>query len=148
MVESSIPEVLLDDAQMASLLSEAKTIAVVGVSPRQDRASNQVAKYLKEHLEAKIFLVNPLIDELWGERVYHSLAEVREATSAEIDIVDVFRKSEDIPAVMDEVLRVGAKSFWMQLGISNPREADRGRKAGLEVIQNRCIKIEVERLLN
>ena len=140
------PDLLLSDAELASLLQNSKSVAVIGVSAKADRASNHVAKFLIEKTELEVYLVNPMLDELWGKKVYHSLAELASEVGSTIDIVDAFRKSEDIPEVMDEARAAGARVLWMQLGIRNGDEAERGRAAGMEVIQNRCLKIEIQRL--
>ncbi len=140
------PDLLLNDAELSALLQGSKSVAVIGVSAKEDRASNHVAKYLIEKTDLEVYLVNPALDELWGKKVYHSLADLVAEVGKTIDIVDAFRKSEDIPEVMDGAIAAGAKVLWMQLGIRNSDEAERGRSYGLEVIQNRCIKIEFQRL--
>ncbi len=140
------PDLLLSDAELTSLLQKSKSVAVIGVSAKEDRASHHVAKFLIQKTRLEVYLVNPMLDELWGKRVYHSLAELVAEVGSTIDIIDAFRKSEDIPEVMDEALAAGAKVLWMQLGIRNSDEAERGRAAGVEVIQNRCLKIEMQRL--
>jgi predicted CoA-binding protein len=126
------------------LLHSAKTIAIVGVSNKADRPSYGVAEYLMKNSNYDLFFVNPAITELFGKPVYPSLEAVSEV-SARIDIVDVFRKIEDMPGILDEAIAIGAKSFWMQLGLRDDALADRGRAAGLIVIQDLCIKIEHEK---
>ncbi len=126
------------------LLHSAKTIAIVGVSNKADRPSYGVAEYLMKNSNYDLFFVNPGITELFGKPVYPSLEAVSEV-SARIDIVDVFRKIEDMPGILDEAIAIGAKSFWMQLGLRDDALADRGRAAGLIVIQDLCIKIEHEK---
>ena len=135
----------LSDEALAALLVGYKNVAVVGVSNKEDRPSNGVARYLKERTSLKIYLVNPLIDELWGEKVFPSLTDLHQELGSEIDIVDIFRKEEDIPPIMEEAISIGAKLVWMQLGIANSSAAERGRSAGLEIVQNKCIKIEYEK---
>ena len=119
------------------LIRDAKTIAVVGVSSRADRASNEVAKYL---IDARytVYLVNPTETEIFGMPVYDAVAEVPEP----VDIVDIFRRPADVPPVVDDAIAAGAKAVWMQLGIVNEDAAAKAREAGLEVVMDRCTKIE------
>jgi predicted CoA-binding protein len=127
------------------LLKSAKTIAIVGVSDKADRPSNGVARYLLENSNYTIFFVNPVLKELFGKPVYGSLADVLAVTPT-IDIVDVFRKIEDIPAVLDEAIAISAGGFWMQLGLRNDALAKKAEAAGMKVVQDKCIKIEHQRL--
>ena len=127
------------------LLKNAKTIAIVGVSDKADRPSNGVARYLLENSNYTIFFVNPVLKELFGKPVYGSLADVLAVTPT-IDIVDVFRKIEDMPAVLDEAIAVGAGAFWMQLGLRDDALANKAITAGMQVVQDKCIKIEHQRL--
>lgn len=129
--------------QVHNTLKASKNIAVVGVSDKPDRPSFQIAQYLLENTPYKLYFVNPRIESCLGQKVYASLSDIPE----QIDMVDVFRKSEDIPPVMEEAIKIGAKVFWMQLGIENEAAALVGEAAGLEVIQNKCIKIEYENLI-
>jgi len=119
------------------LIRDAKTIAVVGVSSRPDRASNEVAKYLID-AGYTVYLVNPTETEIFGMPVYDSVAEVPEP----VDIVDIFRRPEDVPPVVADAIASGAKAVWMQLGIVNEAAAAEARAAGLEVVMDRCTKIE------
>ncbi len=135
-------KLLTESADVASLLKKSKVVAVVGVSDKPDRASNGVAKYLQENSDYTLYFVNPVLENVLGQKSYASLAEIPEA----IDLVDVFRKPADIESVMDEAIEVGAKAFWMQLGISEEIQAARGVEAGMDVVQNLCIKIEYEKL--
>lgn len=135
---------LIDDgAGVAELLKSAKVVVVVGVSDKPDRASNGVSKYLQENSDYTLYFVNPLLENVLGQKSYKSLADIPE----KIDIVDVFRKPSDMEAVMDEAIAVGAKAFWMQLGISESVQADRGVQAGMDVVQDKCIKIEFEKYM-
>ena len=120
------------------ILNNAKTIAIVGASDNPARASYFVSTYLQSASDCKIFFVNPNLETILGQQVYKSLSDIPE----KIDIVDVFRKPAYIPTVMDEAIKIGAKVFWMQLGIKNQEEAERGAAAGLTVVQDRCVKIE------
>ncbi len=135
-------KLLTESADVAALLKKSKVVAVVGVSDKPDRASNGVAKYLQENSDYTLYFVNPVLENVLGQKSYASLAEIPEA----IDLVDVFRKPADIESVMNEAIEVGAKAFWMQLGISEEIQAARGVEAGMDVVQNLCIKIEYEKL--
>ena len=119
-------------------LQDAKTVAIVGASDNPSRASYFVATYLLSAAHYKLFFVNPKLDEILGQKVYKSLADIPEP----VDIVDVFRNPADIPGVLDEAIAIKAKTFWMQLGIKDEVSAERGIAAGLNVVQDRCIKIE------
>jgi len=135
----------MNTESLENLLKSAKTIAIVGVSDKADRPSNGVARYLLENSNYTLYFVNPALKELLGHPVYSSLAEVLEVTPG-IDIVDVFRKIEDMPAVLDEAIAVGAGAFWMQLGLRDDALANKATAAGMQVFQDKCIKIEHERL--
>jgi predicted CoA-binding protein len=124
--------------QRLEILQSSKVVAMVGVSSNRSRASYFVASYLKGGEFYKVFLVNPMIDTLFDEKVYASLKDLPEKP----DIVDVFRKPADTPAVLDEAIEIGAKTIWLQLGITNDEVAQRGTDAGLNVVMNRCLKIE------
>ena len=124
--------------QRLEILQSAKVVAMVGVSSNRSRASYFVASYLKGGDYYKVYYVNPMIDTLFDEKVYNSLKDLPEKP----DIVDVFRKPSDTPAVLDEAIEIGAKTIWLQLGITNDEVAERGTQAGLNVVMNRCLKIE------
>jgi predicted CoA-binding protein len=129
-------------ADALEILRSATTIAIVGVSDKPDRPSYGVAKYLLDDTDYELYFVNPVVKVLFGKPVYATLADI----PTKIDIVDVFRKSEDIPGVMEQAIAIGAKNFWMQLGITNEASAAQGEAAGLGVVQDKCIKIEYEKL--
>ena len=131
------------EANIDRVLREAKTIAVVGLSPKPERASFGVASYLQQH-GYRIIPVNPTVDQVLGEKSYPDLTSVPER----IDVVDIFRRSEDVPPVVDEAIRVGAKVIWMQEGVINEAAATKARQAGLEVIMDRCMLKEHQRLSN
>jgi len=131
---------------IAQILNDSKTIAIVGLSNKPDRASHEVSAYLQEH-GYRIVPVNPSYagDSILGEKVYATLQEAADALAAggqRIDIVDCFRKSEDIPPIAREAIAVRAGCLWMQLDIENQAAADLARAAGLDVVMNHCIKIE------
>ena len=120
------------------ILRKAKTVAIVGASPNAARSSYFVATYLQQSSDYELFFVNPNADEILGQKVYKSLADLPVVP----DIVDVFRKGSDIPSVIDEVVAIGAKTIWVQLGIWNEEAAYYGEEHGLTVVMDRCIKIE------
>jgi predicted CoA-binding protein len=126
---------------MESILKNSKTIAVVGLSDRPERPSYQVASYLLEQ-GYRIIPVNPNISEWRGIRVYGSLSEIKE----KVDVVDIFRRSEHVPGIVDEAIKIGAKVVWMQLGVANQQAAEKAKAAGLKVVMNRCMKIEHSKL--
>jgi len=119
------------------ILSESKTIAVVGLSATWNRPSHFAAKYMKAH-GYKIIPVNPAYEEVLGEKCYKSLLDIPEP----VDIVDIFRRSEDVPPIVEDAIKIGAKVVWMQLTVVNEEAAAKAREAGLEVVMNRCVKIE------
>ena len=121
-----------------NFMQSAKNVAIVGASDNPSRASYFVSTYLLSASHFKLFFVNPKLNEILGQKVYKSLADIEEP----IDIVDVFRKAADIPGVLDEAIAIKAKTFWMQLGISDQESAERGAAAGLNVVQDKCLKIE------
>jgi hypothetical protein len=120
------------------ILQASRVVAMVGVSSNRSRASYFVASYLRGGDYFRVYFVNPMIDTLFDEKVYNSLADLPETP----DIVDVFRKPSDTPGVLDEAIAIGAKTIWLQLGVSNDEVAERGTAAGLNVVMNRCLKIE------
>ncbi len=134
---------LTSNEDIADLLSNAKTIAVVGASDRPDRPSYGVMKYLQDH-GYRVIPVNPQItgEHVHGEFIWRELAQIGEP----IDIVDIFRKSEDAGEIVDQAIAVGAKAVWMQLGVIDHEAAARAETAGLKVVIDRCPKIEIARL--
>lgn len=119
------------------ILSEAESVALVGVSANPLRSSNFVATYLLR-TGLRLYPVNPNYDEVLGLKCYPSLADLPEVP----DIVDCFRKPEDLPEVVEDAIAVGAKVVWFQLGLRNDEAAKTAIDAGLKVVQNRCLKIE------
>lgn len=136
------------DEQIKQILQSANTIALVGMSANTSRASHYVAKFLQERGH-KIIPVNPghAGKELLGEMTYSSLADIPK--NIKIDMIDIFRRSEHIPPIVDEAiehLQPNLKTVWMQLGIMNKEAASTARAVGISVIQDRCPKIEYPRL--
>ncbi|MCA1652734.1 MAG: CoA-binding protein [Sphingomicrobium sp.] len=133
---------LTNPEEIDALLRGARTIAIVGASDRPDRASHGVMKAVQDR-GYRTIPVNPRItgEHVHGEFVWRELAQIGEP----IDIVDIFRKSEDVGPVVDEAIAVGAKTIWMQLGISNPDAAAKAEAAGLKVVEDKCLKIELAR---
>lgn len=132
-----------DDARLAEILRSARRIAVVGISDKPDRASHGIAKFLIGQ-GYEVVGVNPGLSEVLGRPVYPTLA----AVPARVDLVDVFRRSEAVPPVVDEAIASGARVIWLQEGVVHEEAAARARAAGLEVVMDRCIYKEWLRLLN
>lgn len=132
----------LDDRKVGDILTGTRRIALVGASNKPDRASFGVMRFLLEHGYA-VVPVNPGLagQQILGQTVVASLAD-----AAPLEMVDIFRRAEDVPPVVDEAIRLGARSVWMQLGIVEPVSAARAREAGLDVVMDRCPKIEWPRL--
>jgi uncharacterized protein len=131
------------DEEIAELLSKAKTVAIVGASDNPERPVYGVSQWLLDNSHFDLYFVNPRLQTLFGHKVYPSIADIPEW----VDIVDVFRNVADIPAVLDESIAVKAKSMWLQLGLKDDLSANRAVKNGLQVVQNRCIKIDYNSLL-
>ena len=132
-----------EDARISRILATVKTIALVGWSPKSDRPSHRVAAFLAAR-GYRVVPVNPGQagqDSGLGEPVRASLAEV-----GPVDMVDIFRRSEEVGPVVDEAIATGAKVIWMQLGVINAEAAEKARAAGLEVVMDRCPAIEIPRL--
>jgi predicted CoA-binding protein len=132
----------VSQANIPEILEQSRTIAVVGLSPNPDRPSHDVARYLKQQ-GYRVIPVHPQADEILGEKVYRRLEDIPES----IDIVDVFRRAEDTPSVAEAAVRVGARTLWLQLGIENDVAEAIASAGGLNVVQNRCLKIEHRRLM-
>jgi predicted CoA-binding protein len=134
--------------ELRRILGTNRTLAVVGLSPQWHRPSYFAAKYMQAH-GYRIVPVNPLAPEILGERSYPSVTAAAQALAEQglkIDMVDCFRRSADIPPLADEAIAIGAKCLWMQLGVVNEDAAAKARAAGLEVVMDRCVKIEHARL--
>ncbi|MBX3194795.1 MAG: CoA-binding protein [Microbacteriaceae bacterium] len=121
-----------------AILRRAKSVAIVGASPNPARSSYFVATYLSQSSDYDLYFVNPNADEILGQKVYKSLADLPVVP----DIVDVFRRASDIPSVIDEVVAIGSPVVWVQLGIWNQDAAIYGESKGLTVVMDRCIKVE------
>ena len=139
----------MNNAEIKSILEEASSVAVIGVSSNPERASHQVAAYLIEQTHLDVYLVNPTVsDEILGQRVYKSLADLPIVP----DIIDVFRKGEDMPTVFENEFPAIAGSaagntWWMQLGIVNDEVAELASDAGMKVVMDRCIKVDYMNLV-
>lgn len=122
------------------ILDAARTVAMVGASPNPARASNFVATYLLSSTRYDLYFVNPFATEILGRPVYKSLADLPLVP----DLVDVFRRPADLPAVLDEVLALGAgvRTWWLQFGLWAPDLARKAEAAGLDVVMDRCVKVE------
>jgi predicted CoA-binding protein len=131
------------DEEIAELLRNTKTVAIVGASDNPERPVYGVSQWLLDNSHFDLFFVNPRLQTLFGHKVYPSIADIPEW----VDIVDVFRNVADIPTVLDESIAVKAKSMWLQLGLKDDVSANRAVKNGLQVVQNRCIKIDYNSLL-
>ena len=133
---------MIDDVPgLRRILRESRTVAMVGLSAHWHRPSFFVAKYLQEH-GFRVIPVTPRHDEILGEKCHPSLGGI----PVPVDVVDCFRRAEEIPAIAAQAIAIGARVLWMQLGIRSPEAADRAEAAGLEVVQDRCMKIEYARL--
>ena len=132
-----------DIAGLRRILAQSRVIAVVGLSPNWYRPSFFAAKYMQEH-GYRAIPVNPNASEILGEKCYPSIA----AIPVPVDIVDCFRKPEEMPDLARAAVAKGAKVFWMQLGLRNDEAAKIANDAGLDVVQNRCVKIEHARLMD
>jgi predicted CoA-binding protein len=121
-----------------NILRNTKSIAIVGASDKPSRASYFVSTYLLSSSPYKVYFVNPVAKEILGQPVYKSLADLPEVP----DLVDVFRKHDDLPTVLEETLAVGAKTIWLQLGSWHEEVAAKAEAAGLNVVMDRCVKIE------
>ncbi|MGI4879441.1 MAG: CoA-binding protein [Janthinobacterium lividum] len=134
---------LTTDAEIRDLLEATRTVALVGISDRPDRASNHVMAAMQDH-GFRVIPVNPRItgEHIQGEYVWRELAQLGDP----VDIVDIFRKSSEAGAAVDEAIAIGAKAVWLQLGVIDEAAAARAEAAGLKVVMDRCIKIELAQL--
>jgi hypothetical protein len=130
-----------DDNAMRDVLINAKVIAVVGHSDKPERTSYRIAQFLRG-VSYKVYPVNPVVSEIDGQPCYCSLKDVPEP----VDIVNVFRRSEYLSAIVDEAIAVNAKTVWAQLGVSDELSAQKALDAGLNIVMDACIKVEYRRL--
>jgi len=133
----------MKDEELKDILSGCKTVTVVGISPKEDRPSYIVASYLKSK-GSRIIPVRPEGDTILGERVYHNLMEIPK--EIEVDVVDIFRRSEDVPPIVEEAIQRGAKVVWMQEGVIHQEAGAKAEKACLKVVMDCCMKKEHQRL--
>lgn len=131
-----------DDQVMKEILLSAKTIASVGLSSSQQKESYGIVSYLKEQ-GYRIIPVNPTADEIMGEKSYPDL----ESVPGKIDVVQIFRRSEDVPPIVDAAIKAGARVIWMQEGIVNEEAAQKAREAGLQVVMDACMRMTHRRLI-
>ena len=131
----------MDMEEIEGILKEGRTVAVVGLSPKPDRPSYVVARYLQAQ-GYRIIPVNPNTQEILGEKAYPALLSIPE----KVDIVDIFRRPEEVPPVVEEAIEIGARVVWMQEGIVHEGAAQRAKEAGLKVVMDRCLKKEHQRL--
>jgi uncharacterized protein len=133
---------LVNLQQLKEILQKTKTIAIVGLSPKTARPSNMVGRYLLEN-GFKVIPVNPGQDEILGLKCYPSLKDIQQ----HVDMVNIFRRSEDVLPIVADAVSIGAKTVWMQEGIVNEEAAGYARKAGLQVVMDRCVKVDHAQLL-
>jgi predicted CoA-binding protein len=139
----------MNNKEIKSILEEASSVAVIGVSSNPERASHQVAAYLIEQTHLDVYLINPTVTgEILGQPVYKSIADLPVVP----DIIDVFRKAEDMPAVFETEFpaiaeSAAGKTWWMQLGIVNDDVAKLAADAGIKVVMDRCIKVDYMNLI-
>jgi predicted CoA-binding protein len=130
-------EIQASAEEITKILEDYRVVAVVGLSTKPDRPSHQVAQYLQEH-GFRIIPVNPGCQEILGEKCYSSLKDI----PFPVEVVDIFRKVDAIPGIVDDAIALGAKVVWMQQGLEEPVSGGKARQAGLAVVMDRCMKIE------
>jgi predicted CoA-binding protein len=133
---------ITDDRELLQILKTAKTVASVGVSSNDEKPSYWIFQYLLQH-GYHMIPVNPTASEIHGQKVFPDLSSIPE----KVDVVQVFRKPEDVPPVVEEAIRIGARVVWMQEGIVNERAAQKAEAAGLKVVMNRCMMKTHDRLI-
>ena len=132
---------MTDIKDLRRIMTDYKRVAMVGLSDDWSRPSNFAAKYLLDH-GFEVIPINPKYPEILGQKCYADLRDIPDP----VDIVDLFQRVERIPPFVDQAIEIGAKAVWMQLGIIHEEAAQKARDAGLEVVMNRCMKIEYARL--
>jgi len=133
----------MNGLEIKSILEKSKTIAIVGASQKPERDSHMIMQFLMRH-GYEVIPVNPAFAEIAGKKCYSSLREI----PVHLDIVDIFRKSEDVKPIVEDAIAIKADTIWMQLGVVNEEAAKKASVAGLKVIMNRCIKIEYNMLIS
>jgi len=133
----------VSDPELREILGRARTIAVVGLSDKPERDSNEIARYLQSQ-GYRVVPVNPMLTVILGEKAYPSLAAI--PPDVKVDIVDVFRRSDQVPPIVDEAIARGDRVIWMQLGVEHPEAAAKARAAGITVLENLCIMVQHRRL--
>jgi len=145
-MECEMPQINSNKEEIKEIFEQTKTIAIIGCSPNEEKASHKVAKYLKEH-GFRIIPVYPKEDVILGEKVYRSLSDI--PSDIKVDMVDIFRKPAVIAEVVDEALqRDDVKCIWTQLGLVNNEAAQKAKDSGFKVVQNHCTKIEHDALFS
>jgi len=134
----------MNDWLLKQILKTTRTIASVGLSSNPEKESYDIVHYLKSQ-KYRIIPVNPTAEKILGEKVYKDLLSI--PSTEKIDVVQVFRPSADVPPIVDQAIQIGAKVIWMQAGIENVEAAIKAKEAGLEVVMNRCMRMEHRRLL-
>jgi hypothetical protein len=140
----------LSPNQIKDILKKYKTIAVVGLSKDSEKDSHKVSAYLQQH-GYRIIPVNPFADEVLGEKSYKSLLDIPVEIQKTLDTVDIFRKAEDVPPIVEQAIQLKGNVgrpfvVWMQLGIVNEQAAEAARKTGLIVVMDKCLMVEHQRL--
>ncbi len=135
------PEFMTPTKEIEEILTSVRTIAIVGLSPKEERDSNHVAKHMIE-AGYDVIPVNPTCIEILGLKSYPNLSSI----PVEIDVVDIFRKPSAVPEIVDEAIKIGAKVIWMQQGIVHNASAKKAMAADLKVVMNKCIMVEHRRL--
>ena len=137
-------ETAMTDQRIREILKETRNVAVVGLSPKESRPSFRVASYLKA-VGYRIVPIRPGVNEVLGEKAYPSLTDI--PSEIEIDVVDIFRRPEEVLPIVEEAIKRGAKTVWMQEGIINKEAAQKAIRAGMKVVMDRCMLKDHQRLL-
>lgn len=142
----------MNDIYIETILKKHKTVAIVGLSREPEKDSHRVGGYLKAH-GFRIIPVNPFADEVLGEKSYKSLLSIPPEIQKTIEVVEIFRPSEEVPNIVDQAIRLKAlhgtlQVVWMQLGIVNDKAAKAAKKAGLTVVMNKCMMVEHDRIFS
>jgi len=132
----------MTDNQILQILKSTRTIATVGLSTNPHKDSNSIAAYLQSQ-GYRVIPVNPTAEEILGEKSYPDLL----AIPVKVDVVQVFRPPQDVPQIVEQAIQIGAKVIWMQLDTGNPQAAQMAQAAGLQVVMERCMRVEHRRLL-